>query len=72
MIKEIIEEILMNRLQNYLEKCYNEAVKMSTAITEAFFTPDGVKFQVYANRIDRAEQAYPEFKLVKIKEVNEI
>lgn len=45
---------------------------MNTAITESFFTPDGVKVQVYANMLDRAGQAYPEFRLVKIKEDNKM
>lgn len=60
--------ILMNRLQNYLEKNHIEAAKMNTVITKSFFTPDGVKVQVYADMIDRAGLQYPEFKLVKIKE----
>ena len=58
----------MNRLQNYLEKNHIEAAKMNTVITKSFFTPDGVKVQVYADMIDRAGLQYPEFKLVKIKE----
>lgn len=41
---------------------------MNTVITKSFFTPDGVKVQVYADMIDRAGLQYPEFKLVKIKE----
>lgn len=56
----------------YLEKNHIEAVKMNTAITESFFTPDRVKVQVYANMVDRAGQTYPEFRLVKIKEDNEM
>ena len=64
--------ILMNRLQNYLEKNHIEAAKMNTAITESFFTPDRVKVQVYAKMVDRAGQTYPEFRLVKIKEDNEM
>ena len=62
----------MNRLQNYLEKNHIKAAKMNTAITESFFTPDRVKVQVYANMVDRAGQIYPEFRLVKIKEDNEM
>ena len=57
---------------NYLEKKHIEAAKMNTAITESFFTPDRVKVQVYANMVDRAGQTYPEFRLVKIKEDNEM
>lgn len=64
--------ILMNKLQIYLEKNHIEAAKMNTAITESFFTPDRVKVQVYANMVDRAGQTYPEFRLVKIKEDNEM
>ena len=45
---------------------------MNTAITESFFTPDRVKVQVYAKMVDRAGQTYPEFRLVKIKEDNEM
>ena len=41
-------------------------------ITESFFTPDRVKVQVYAKMVDRAGQTYPEFRLVKIKEDNEM
>lgn len=64
--------ILMNKLQIYLEKDHIEAAKMNTAITESFFTPDRVKVQVYAKMVDRAGQTYPEFRLVKIKEDNEM
>lgn len=60
--------ILMNKLQNYIEKNHNEAGKMNTAITEAFLTPDGVKVQVYGSMINRAGHIYPELRLVKINE----
>lgn len=64
--------IFMNKLQIYLEKNHIEAAKKNTAITEPFFTPDRVKVQVYAKMVDRAGQTYPEFRLVKIKEDNEM
>lgn len=59
---------LMYHLKWYLEFNHDEAGKMNTALTEAFFTPDGVKVQVYGEMTERAGKLYPEFKLAKIKE----
>ena len=60
--------ILMNKLQNYLEMNHDYAGKKNNALTEAFFTPDGLKVQVYGQMINRAGNLYPEFRLMKIKD----
>lgn len=60
--------ILMNKLQNYLEMNHDYAGKKNNALTEAFFTPDGIKVQVYGQMINRAGNLYPEFRLMKIKD----
>lgn len=59
--------ILMNKLQNYLELNHDEAGKKNCALTKAFLTPDGLQVQVYGEMINRGGFLYPEFRLVKIK-----
>lgn len=60
--------ILMNKLQNYLEENHNLASEKNTALTNAFFTPDGVKVQVYGQMRNRGGNLHPEFRLVKIED----
>ena len=61
----------MNKLQNYLEMNHDAAGKKNNALTNAFFTPDGLKVQVYGQMVNRAGNLYPEFRLVKIKETED-
>jgi hypothetical protein len=63
--------ILMNKLQYYLEMNHDDAGTKNNALTNAFFTPDGLKVQVYGQMINRAGKLYPEFRLVKIKEIED-
>ena len=58
--------LLMNRLQNSLERNHIEAAKMNNAITEAFLTPDGIKVQVFAETRVVGDKTFPRF---NIKEV---
>ena len=64
--------ILMNKLQNYLEINHDAAGKKNNALTKAFFTPDGLQVQVYGQMVNHAGNFYPEFRLVKIKENEDV
>ena len=55
----------MNKLQNYLEINHDAAGKKNNALTKAFFTPDG-------QMVNHAGNFYPEFRLVKIKENEDV
>lgn len=58
--------ILMNKMQNYQEENHNIAAKKNTALTEPFFTPDGVKVQVFGEMVRRGDELYPEFRMARI------
>lgn len=58
--------ILMNRLQNSLEVNHMLAAKKNAALTKAFFTPDGIKVQVFAETFEMEGKEYPRFRIVKI------
>lgn len=60
--------ILMNRVQYSLEKNHNEAAKKNAALTHAFYTPDNVKVQVFAEIFEIENKEYPRFRIVKINE----
>lgn len=62
----------MNKLQNYLEINHDAAGKKNNALTKAFFTPDGLQVQVYGQMVNHAGNFYPEFRLVKIKENEDV
>lgn len=66
--KFLYSVILMNKLQNALESNHDKAGSKNTALTHAFYTPDGVKVQVYGEMVKRGDSFYPELRLVKIKE----
>jgi len=62
--------ILMNKMENYQEINHNRAAEKRTAITEPFFTPDGVKVQVYGRMVEHGDTLTPELHIVKVKEQN--
>ena len=46
--------------------------KKYNALTEVFFTPDRLKIQIYGKMINCAGNLYPEFRIVKIKESDDL
>ena len=60
--------ILMNRLLNSLEKNHMLAAQNNSALTKAFYTPDGIKVQVFAETFYIDGKEYPRFKIAKITE----
>lgn len=65
-LKFLYSVILMNKLQNALESNHDIAGRRKAALTRAFYTPDGVKVQVYGEMVKRGDTFYPELRLVKI------
>lgn len=66
--KFLYSVILMNKMQNVLEMNHDAAGRKNTAITEAFYTPDGLKVQIYGKLQKRGDAVYPELRLVHIKD----
>ena len=60
--------LLMNRMQNCLERNHDAAARHNTALTDAFLTPDGVKVQIMAEMQKVGGKEYPRYKIVKIIE----
>lgn len=58
--------IIMNKMENELERNHDSACKKNTALTNVFTTPDGVDVQVYGKMVKRGNYILPEFSLVKI------
>ena len=58
--------LLMNRLQNCLERNHDAAARHNTALTNAFLTPDGVKVQIMAEMREVGGKEYPKYKIAKI------
>ncbi len=58
--------ILMNKMENALETNHRMAAVKNTALTNVFYTPDGVKIQVYGKLVQRGKELHPEFRIVKI------
>ncbi len=63
--------ILMYMLHNYLETNHNAAAEKNNALTDAFYTPDGLKVQVYGQMITRSGKLQPELSLVRIHKPND-
>ena len=61
----LLSSILMNKMENELERNHDSACEKNTALTEVFTTPDGVDVQVYAQMVKRGTYIIPEFSLVK-------
>lgn len=60
--------ILMNKMENLLERNHDAAAQMQTPITDVFKTPDGLPVQVYGEMVKRGKTLCPEFRLVRVKE----
>lgn len=63
----LLSSILMNKIENELERNHDDACEKNTALTDVFTTPDGVDVQVYAHMVKRGSSILPEFSLRKIK-----
>lgn len=64
--------LLMNRLQNSLEVNHMLAAKKNSALTKAFFTPDGIKVQIFAETFEMDGKEYPRFRIVRIIDYTDI
>lgn len=62
----LLSSILMNKMENELERNHDCACEKNTALTSVFTTPDGVDVQVYGRMLKRGIYTLPEFSLVKI------
>ena len=60
--------ILMNQMENLLERNHDAAAQMQIPLTDVFKTPDGLPVQVYGEMVKRGKILCPEFRLVRVKE----
>lgn len=58
--------ILMNRLQNILEQNHINFAKTNKILTAPFETPDGILVYVKGVMVERGDELFPEFRLVKV------
>lgn len=62
----LLSSILMNKMENELERNHDSACERNTALTDVFTTPDGVEVQVYGEMVKRGSYVIPEFSMKKV------
>lgn len=65
--KFLYSVILMNKMQNAMEKSHDFLCSLDSFVTESFFTPDGIKVRVKATIVGNESHSFPEFRMYRIE-----
>lgn len=64
--KFLYSVVLMNKMQNALERNHDNACLENAFITKPFLTPDGVKVQIKAECIQKGTMSFPRYRMIPV------